>query len=296
MKNVRRIIGLFLAVLLVGVFVKPFADVRAEDESWSKVEQSGKLKVLTSGTLYPNSFYKEVEENGTKTRKLVGYDIDILEEVAKRLNLTIEYQELQVDGMLTAIASGQADVLANGFDITPEREEKFLFSSPIKYSFGSIIVRESDDSGIHSLEDFKGKKAAGGATTVFMQIAQANGAEPVVYDNVSNDVYLRDVETGRTDFIPHDYYIQQSAINYFKDQIKVKMGDVFYNPNKSAYVYNKEAVALKEKIDAVLEELRQEGFLAEVSKRYFGEADVSVEKDEINGVKIKDLPVVDYAR
>ncbi|MCW6663127.1 transporter substrate-binding domain-containing protein [Aerococcaceae bacterium NML190073] len=291
MKNIKRIVSLIVALLLVSVLVKPLTHSMAADESWAKVEASGKLIVATSGTLYPNAFYKEVEENGKKEKKLVGYDIDILREVAKRLNLELEFKEMQVDGMLQSIETGQADILANGFDITPKREEKFLFSTPIKYSFGSTIVRQSDDSGIKSLDDFAGKKAGGGATTNFMKIAEAKGAEPVVYDNATNDVYLRDVENGRTDFIPHDYYIQSAAVKYFSD-IKVKVGDVFYNPNKSAFVYNKASVSLKEKIDEQLEVLRKEGFLKSVSESYFG-ADASVEKDEINGIKISDLPVVE---
>lgn len=286
-KTFRRIVSLIMILLLVGVGVKPLA-ASAEDESWTKVEKAGKLVVATSGTLYPNAFYKEIDGK----KQLVGYDIDILREVAKRLDLELEFQEMQVDGMLLSVQSGQTDIVANGFDITPKREEKFLFSTPIKYSFGSTIVRESDDSGIHTLEDFAGKKAGGGATTIFMKIAEAKGAEPVVYDNATNDVYLRDVEVGRTDFIPHDYYIQQSAIKHFSD-IKVKVGNVFYNPNKSGFVYAKESSALKAKIDEQLEVLRKEGFLKEVSNRYFGDADVSVEVEEINGIKLKDLPVVE---
>lgn len=291
MKNIKKLVSFVVAFLFLGGLVNPFVKGSAADDSWANVEKSGKLVVATSGTLYPNSFYKEVEENGKKEKKLVGYDIDILREVAKRLNLELEFKEMQVDGMLQSIETGQADILANGFDITPKREEKFLFSTPIKYSFGSTIVRQSDDSGIKTLDDFAGKKAGGGATTNFMKIAEAKGAEPVVYDNATNDVYLRDVENGRTDFIPHDYYIQSAAVKHFSD-IKVKVGDVFYNPNKSAFVYNKASVSLKEKIDEQLEALRKEGFLTKVSETYFG-ADASVEKEEINGIKISDLPVVE---
>ena len=79
---------------------------------------------------------------------------------------------MNTDGMLTAIKSGQADSVANDYDITPKREKEFLFSPPLKYSVGSIVVRESDDSGSKSLDDFKGKKAAGEATTKYMAIAE----------------------------------------------------------------------------------------------------------------------------
>lgn len=71
-----------------------------------------------------------------------------------------------------------------------------------------MIVRQSDDSGIKSLKDLKGKKAAGASTTSYMKVAKKFGAELVIYDNVTNDVYLEDVANGRTDVILNDYYLQ----------------------------------------------------------------------------------------
>lgn len=52
-----------------------------------------------------------------------------------------------------------------------------------------------------------------------MKIAEKQGAEPVIYDNVTNDVYLRDVSTGRTDFIPNDHFTQVMAIQWVKTEL-----------------------------------------------------------------------------
>ena len=92
------------------------------------------------------------------------------------------------------------------------------------------------------------------------------GAEPVIYDNVTNDVYLRDVSTGRTDFIPNDYYTQVIAVKYITAQypdIKVKMGTAKYNPTSKAICHEQkdERNTLKKKLDQVIEEMKEDGTL-----------------------------------
>ncbi|MFP3325949.1 transporter substrate-binding domain-containing protein, partial [Planococcus sp. SIMBA_160] len=81
------------------------------------------------------------------------------------------------DGMLSAINSGQVDAAANDIDITDDRKDKFAFSTPYKYSYGTAIVRKDDLSGIKTLRDLKGKKAAGAATTIYMDVARKYGAK-----------------------------------------------------------------------------------------------------------------------
>src|SRR5690606_9610138 len=108
-------------------------------------------------------------------------------ELARRLELEVEFVEMAFDGMLTSINSGQVDIAANDISITEERREKFAFSDPYKFSFATMIVRKDDLSGIKTIEDIKGKKAAGEATTVYMDIARKYGAEEVIYDNATNE-------------------------------------------------------------------------------------------------------------
>ena len=149
------------------------------------------------------------------------------------------------------------------------------------------------------MDDFKGKKAAGEATTKYMAIAEAKGAEAVTYDNGTLEQYIADIHNGRTDFIPNDYYVQTIAIknaNKLFPDFKTKVGNVFYNPSKAAFVLNKESVTLQEKINQVLEEMRKDGSLAELSKKFYEGEDVSTEKEEIGGMKLKDLPVVEVDR
>lgn len=243
-----------------------------KDESWTKVEEAKKLTVATSGTLFPSSYYNDKNE-------LTGYDVDVIKEVAKRLDLEVEFKEYNVDGQITSVDKGESDLGANDFGLSGDRGKKFMLSSPIKYSFDSMIVRKSDDSGISSLEDLKGKKAAGEPNTNYMKIAEKYGAELVTYDNATNDQYLTDVANGRTDVILNDYYLQKMSVGALPD-IPVKiLEDVYFNANYTGFLMKKESVALSKKINEVLNKMQEDGTMAKISETYF-QTDVSVEPKE----------------
>lgn len=280
----KKIVSVFIALLLLTVFspLKAYA----EDQSLTKVLDSKKLVVAVSGTLYPIAYYNEDNE-------LVGYTVDILKEVADSMEIELEFKEMGVDGMLTSLESGQVDIVAEGFDITPERQEKFLFSEPIIYSLGTATVRSEDNSGIEKLEDFTGKKAAGGATTIYMQIAEKLGAIPVVYDNATNEQYFIDLTSNRTDFIPNDYYTIKSAITFYGEQYPITMANVFFNPSQAAFIYNKESGALVERIDQEIQVLRDNGKLKELAEIYYNGDNPSEPLEEINGIKLEEIPVIE---
>lgn len=258
----------------------------ASQTQWEKIKEAGVLKVATPGTLFPTSYHDDKEE-------LVGYEVDMMNEIGKRLGVKIEFQEIGVAEALTSVDSGKVDVSVNNLQPTADRKEKYNLSEAYKYSVSGMIVRADGSSNITAadLSDWEGKKAGGGAGTTFMKIAEKLGAEPVIYDNVTNDVYLRDVSTGRTDFIPNDYYTQVIAVQVitakFPD-IKVKMGDVKYNPNESVIVMSKEDDSLKQELDKVIKEMKEDGSLKAISEKHYAGQDLT---KPVEGAD--ELPVVE---
>lgn len=245
-----------------------------------KVQEAGVLNVATSGTLFPSSYHDE------ETNELTGYETEILREIADRLGVEIEFAEMGYDGILTSVLNGTADVAA-GIDITEDRQEDFHFSDPTKYTVGGIVVRQSDDSGIETLEDVAGKKAGGAATSVWSDMARELGAEIVSYDNATNDVYFRDIASERIDIVMHDYFLSATAVEKFSD-LGVKMSDVQYNPTTSGMIFSKEDTTLVDAVNEIVQELRDEGILSELSKEFYNGQDIS---EPTAG--FEDLPVIE---
>lgn len=221
--------------------------------------------------MYPASYYNEENE-------LVGYDVDVAKEVAKKLGVDITFKEYNVDSQITSVSTGESDFAANDFGITKEKEKKFSLSTPIKYSFDSMIVREDGSSGINSLEDLDGKKAAGEPNTSYMRLAQSYGAELVTYDNATNDQYLTDVANGRTDVIINDYYLQKMSVAALPN-IPVKVLDnVFFNNTTTGFLFKEGNDKLKSNVNKIITELKDDGTLTKISKKYF-DNDVSIKPD-----------------
>ena len=248
-------------------------DESTEDATtaWDEIQEEGVLTVATSGTLYPTSFRAEDNDD------LTGFEVEVVKEIAERLELEVEFTELGFDEMLTTVRTGQVDLAANDIEITEDRQDSFTFSTPIKYSYGTAIVRADDLSGIASLEDLEGKKAAGASTSVYMQLARDYGAEEVVYDNATNETYLRDVSIGRTDVILNDYYLQTLALAAFPDLNITIHPDIQYSPSQVGVVMNQDNDELAENVNRVIEEMLEDGTIAEISAEFFNGADVTEE-------------------
>lgn len=245
---------------------------KKEDNSSVSVNHDKTLIVATSGTLYPTSYHD------TKGNKLTGFDIEIVRNVAKEMGYKVKFKELNVDGQLTAVKTGKADMAANDFGISPQRKKQFTLSTPYKHSFNSMVVRKSDNSGINSWADIKGKKAAGEAGTSYQRLAKQLGAKLVNYDNVSNDVYLRDVKNGRTDLIMNDYYLQKLALKSMPNNGLKILNNMYFKTTDDGkgvgIVMKKGNTKLDKKVNAALAKLKKSGKLAKISKKFYG-TDVS---------------------
>jgi L-cystine transport system substrate-binding protein len=242
---------------------------KSQDTAWSKIKQNGKIVVATSGTLFPTSYHDK------QTNKLTGFEVEVVNEMAKRLGLKVDYVEMGFDGMLTSLNTNKVDLVANDIEVTNDRKDKFAFSTPIKYSYGTAIVRKSDLSGIKKLEDIKGKKSAGAATSVYMDLSRKLGAKEVVYDNATNEQYLRDVATGRTDVILNDYYLQTLALAYFPKLNITIHPNIRFNQTQVALVMKKDNSELTNNVNKELKAMLDDGTISKISKQFFAGADVT---------------------
>ncbi|KIL52024.1 transporter substrate-binding domain-containing protein [Jeotgalibacillus soli] len=245
----------------------------ASSSAWDEIQERGTINVATSGTLYPTSYHDE------NTDELTGFEVEVVRELANRLDLEVNFTELGFDEMLTSVNTGQVDMAANDIEVTEDRADKFAFSIPFKHSYGTAIVRADDLSGIKTFEDIQGKKAAGASTSIFMELAREYGAEEVTYDNATNEMYLRDVANGRTDIILNDYYLQTLALAAFPDLNITIHPTLKYNPSEVGVVMHKDNTELEENVNRIIEEMLEDGTIAEISAQFFNGADVSQKPD-----------------
>ncbi len=269
----RRLIA--TAVLVVGAFaLTACSGSTAPAESGAPSEGSGAdfglvkdgtLTVATEGTYRPFSFHGD-----GGTGELTGFDVEIIQAVAEKLDLEVEFQETQWDAIFAGLDAGRFDVIANQVTINDEREAKYLFSAPYTVSPGVIVVAEDGDS-ISSFDDLEGKTAAQSLTSNWNELAVESGAKVEAVEGWAQAVEL--LRQGRVDATIND---KLTFLDYETTDgpTGLKIAAETEEAGEQAFAFTKDKEALVEAIDEALEELRADGTLAEISEKYFG-ADVT---------------------
>jgi cystine transport system substrate-binding protein len=221
------------------------------------------LTVATEGTYRPFSYHDESGE-------LVGYDVEVAQAVAEKLDVEITFQETQWDAIFAGLDAGRFDTIANQVTITPEREADYVFSAPYTVSTGVLVVA-ADNNDIKSFEDLEGRTTAQSLTSNWNELAQESGAEVEAVEGWAQAVAL--LEEGRVDATINDSLTYLDYANT-EDASGIKVAAETDEESESAFVVTPEREALAQAIDGALEELRADGTLAELGEKYFGE-DVS---------------------
>jgi cystine transport system substrate-binding protein len=146
------------------------------------IKASGKIRIGTEGTYAPFTFHG-------KDGKLTGFDVEIAQEVAKRLGVQPDFMETKWDGMFAGLDAKRFDMVVNEVSIRDDRKVKYDFSSPYIVSKAVLIVHK-DNNDIKQLSDLKGKKAGQSLTSNLTDIAKANGATIVQTDGFNQAIEL----------------------------------------------------------------------------------------------------------
>ena len=227
--------------------------------------KDGTLTVATEGTYRPFSFHGD-----GGTGDLTGYDVEIIQAVADKLDLEVDFKETQWDAIFAGLDAGRFDVIANQVTINDDRKASYLFSEPYTVSPGVIVVAEDDDS-ISSFDDLQGKTTAQSLTSNWNDLAKESGANVEGVEGWAQAVEL--LRQGRVDAPIND---KLTFLDYEKTNSPtgLKIAAETEDAGEQAFVFTKDKKSLVEAVDAALEELRADGTLAEISDKYFG-ADVT---------------------
>lgn len=224
-----------------------------------QLAQTKVIRVGTEGTYAPFTFHQD--------GKLTGYDIDVMNEVAKRLGLTVEYKETQWDGMFAGLNAKRFDVIANQVSPNPERAKKYIFSQPYNVS-RAVIVTRADNDKINSFADLKGLRSAQSATSNYTELARKAGANLITVDSLAQNLEL--VKQGRVDATVNE---QIAVLDYFQKHPNAGLKIAVKNEDTvgSAFTFLKGNEDVVAQFDKALAEMRADGTLKALSIKWFGD-------------------------
>ena len=231
------------------------------DDLLAQIKERGSIIVAMEGTWAPWTYHDDNND-------LVGYDVEVAQNIAEKLGVEVEFVEGAWDGLLAGLDAGRYDIMVNGVGVTDERAEKYNFSTPYAYNKTAVIVRGDYDE-ISSMEDLKGKKTANTISSTYAAQAEAYGATVTGVDDLNQTIELllskRIDATLNAEVVFNDYKKEHPDSNIkiatYSDQVEeiaipIRKGD--------------DTVTLLEAVNDALDEMAKDGTLTELSEKYFG--------------------------
>ncbi len=213
------------------------------------------LKVAISPD-YPPFEYK-------KDGKIVGYDVDMAQLVAKRLNKKLEINEMEFSSLIPALQSGKVDFIVSGITITPEREANIDFSEV--YYRASIVGLSFLKQNIHSAEDLKGKKIGAQLGSVMELFAknEQKKFEDIKIVSLGNNLHLlEELKLGRIDIL----FLEEGQVKEFLKGNPELVSVTFPETGSGYAIGLKKGSNLTVKFNQVLNELKDSGDLKALEK------------------------------
>jgi polar amino acid transport system substrate-binding protein len=220
--------------------------------------QQAKVSVATDATWPP---FESVDE---ASKEMVGFDIDLMNAIAKEGGFEVEYSNVPWDSLLAGMAQCQYDAAISAMTITPERAEQFAFSEPY-FAAGQIVTVRADNTDITGKDTLAGKTVGVQlGTTGDIEAQKIEGATVKNYDDIG--LAFQDLMNGQTDAVIADNPLALGYIGQNPDKLKA-VGEVFTDEFYGIAVC-KDKTDLVAQINKGLAAVKSQGLLDELTKKW----------------------------
>lgn len=228
----------------------------------------GVLRVANTQANPPWNFLDEKNQ-------VVGYDVDVANEIAKRLGIAkVEFVGSNFQNFIPGVQSDRFDIVIAGQTVTAERKTQVDFSEPYQVNGVSIFIGASN-TAIKTQADLAGKRIAVSAGSTQEQFAREKipNADVKTYENAT--LALTDVGLGRADAALVSRFV--GAYLAEKNNLKVKPTEGLLNTEVNAMSFKKGETAFKTEVDKALAAMIADGTLTTISKKWLGGLDMVAE-------------------
>lgn len=273
MSNSQRwLAALFgLAALGLGLWSLAFF-AQPEDEAWARIRARGVIVVATDASYPP---FSAVDGNGN----LFGFDIDLGDELGRRLGVRVDYDNLTYDALLPALVAGRDDAVISAFVPQPERLKEVWFTRPY-FTAGTVVVSRAEDRP-QATDDRSWLNWADGRTlaveygaggdVVARRWAREAPAVTVLAKPTAQEA-LAALAAGEAQAALVDAV---TAYEFLKGQLGLALAGPPVDPEPYAIAVSSRSRELFAVLERTLDEMEADGTLTALKVKWFGESVVS---------------------
>ena len=235
------------------------AAVSADDQSLQKVKDSGKFILGLDATFKPMG-YTDEQDN------IVGFDIDLAEEVCSRMGVELVKQPIDWDTKEQDLEAGNIDCIWNGMSINPSRQEIMNLSDP--YMRNDMIFVVKTESDIASQADLDGKTVAVQSGSSAQEILADSGLNITAVELATNVECLQQLDLDLADAVFMDSVVANYEIQTTGKPYTILPDGL--SPEEYAIGFRKGDQALRDEVQKILSEMKADGKVEEISTKWFG--------------------------
>lgn len=225
-------------------------------------------------TVVTENAYPPLQFIDPRSGEQIGWEYDAMNEMAKRLNFRVEYQNISWDAMIQAVSDGQYNIGMTGITIRDDRKEKVDFSDPYMHSEMRMLVR-ADEVRFTDAKSFAAKEdlliAAQPGTTPFYtavyEVLDGNEQNPRIKLFETFGAAVQALKAGDVDLVLTDGVAAQGYVDASDGGLKIigeplgseDFGFIF--PKGSDLVAPINAAIASMKADGTLDALNRKWFL-----------------------------------
>lgn len=247
---------LILGVLIITLSVAVGCGKEAEESTGDKTKL-----IVGVDDAFPPMTYREEGSND-----LIGFDVDMGEEIAKRIGVELEWQPVEWKGIVQSLKTNKIDLVICGMTITPERQEQIIMSEPYMDAGISIAVPKGA-TGLDSKEAIKDAKLGVQTGSSGAQALEELGLGQVsfydAYPAAFNDLSIGRIDAVIVDTVVGAYFIQGKPDTY-------EMHPNAIVKEQYGIGIKKENTELEAKVNKALKEMMADGTLEEIATKWFG--------------------------
>jgi polar amino acid transport system substrate-binding protein len=213
----------------------------------------------------------------------VGFEIDLVNEVARRAGKTVDIQNIPFNGLFSAVQSGRIQIAISSITITPKRLASLAFAQPYYDADQSLSVLKN--SSVHRLEDLAGRTVGvdtGSTGDIYANAHQAQFriADITRYEGLG--AAMLDLAAGRID----GYLSDIPAVEYYiRDKPRYRIAVRIPTGERYSFMFAK-TFADAAKVNEALSAMKRDGFVARVHQQWFG----SMPAADSASVRVMDAP------
>ncbi len=264
----KRIVVLLSLLAMTSLMLSACSGAPKAANHLEAIKQAGVIKVGTSADYPP---FESVDASGNK----VGFDIDLMTEIASRLGVKLEWVDMPFDSLIAAVQEGKIDASISAFNYSEERDQTIDFSEAYYTSEDAFTVAEGFTGSIVKPEDVAAYKVGvqtgttqdGWLTDTLVAGGSLKEENLFRYDRV--DQAMLDLKNGRIDVMMSDY-VPAKALAGQLGGLKIVYQGVLSSGPMNIVIPNGD-VELQTAINGIIKQLQGEGFVNGLAEKYFAE-------------------------